>query len=236
MAHTLLEQTLNLSENTVDDIHNLFVQQFGYTQNGNYYFSPVDTNFGVRWYISNNYLYCNVTFDCGATENVFLNISISYGITKINYHVSNGEKAIYLRIYYQPVSGTDYIRSIEIVIAHDDINKTICFRGAAISNGSSSDGTVYMMDNKKSLYTFDLVANAYEKINSALNNAIFHCPSISNGCMISELYCIFKIQTFPSLNNTFINFNGQIYRIIGCFNQRINDVNYIPYFAFPVSD
>lgn len=241
MAHTLFEQehTFSSVENSAGEINDIFVQQFGYTQNGDYYFSPVDTNFGVRWYISGSYLYCEVTFDGGATKTELAKFTTAYALTKFNYHVSKSEKVIYLRIYYQSSSNATNARSVEILIAHDDVNKTVCFRGYILSgSATSSNRTVYMLDSSKALYSFDSISNVYEKVNSALSNAIFRCPSISNYCMMSELGCVFKIQAFTSLSNTFINFNGQIYRIVGCYDNLDSDTDdkHIPYFAFPVSD
>lgn len=241
MAHTLFEQehTFSSVENSAGEINDIFVQQFGYTQNGDYYFSPVDTNFGVRWYISGSYLYCYVTFDGGVTEINLINITTATALPKFNYHVSKMEKVIYLRIYYQSSSSTSNARSVEIVIAHDDINKTICFKGQAYNaSNSSSNRTVYMLDAKKTVYTFDYVNAREHKVNENFSNAVFHYPSLGNYCFFNELYGIVKIQAFNSISDTYINFSGQIYRVIGCFDNVNSDTaeKHIPYFAFPVSD
>ncbi|MGN0494406.1 MAG: hypothetical protein ACI4F7_12215 [Acutalibacteraceae bacterium] len=113
--HTLTEQerTFSSVENSVDEINDIFVNQFGYTQNGDYYFSPVDKNFGVRWYInSNDYLYCYVTFDGGTTETQL--VYQKPNVTAIYYQTSKNEKVISLRIKYN----SSYIA--DVIIAHDE--------------------------------------------------------------------------------------------------------------------
>ena len=241
MAHTLLEQELDMSTSTtpVEDIRDLFVQQFGYTNNGDYYFSPVDTKFGVRWYIDGNYLHCAVTFDGGVTETDFIKQTVEYTnltFTKIYYHVSKNEKVIYLRIICQNASSGSH--SVDVVIAHDEKNKTVCFRGLFSGSTSSSNNNMYMLDNQKTIFAKDNVGAVGYNVNAEIPNAIYRYPSTNNYCLCSELYGIVNVQTFDTLSGTYINFSGQIYRIISCFDTctTASSVVYVPYFAFPVSD
>ena len=235
MAHTLLEQTLNLSENIVDDINNLFVQQFGYTENGKYYFSPIDTNFGVRWYIDSmyNYLYGYVTFDGGATEAQL--VYSKKDVTAIYYQSSKNEKVISLRIKYN----TSYIA--DVIVAHDEKNKTVCFKGSTRYGTSPSPTYNYvdMLDYKKIIFNKEYTNSKIYKVNANISNAIYRYPSFNNQCLCSELYGVVNVQTFSSLSDTYIYFNGQIYRVISCclINATAATIDdYIPHFAFPVSD
>ena len=233
MAHTLLEQILDLqtSETPADEIHNLFVQQFGYKQNGEYYFSPVDTNFGVRWYKNTNgYFYCYVTFDGGATETVLTHTPANTKII-VYYHVSKNEKVISLRVR----SSETYLSSI--IIAHDENDKTVCFYGG---KGNNTPNNICVLDERKEEILKDYITDKKYKVNTDLFNVIHRYPSFRNQCLCSELYGIVNVQTFDSLSDTYINFNGQIYRVIACSCLNTATTNLqkyvIPYFAFPVSD
>ena len=236
MAHTLLEQehTFSSVENSVSEINDIFVQQFGYTQNGDYYFSPVDINFGVRWYINDTSLYCAVTFDGGATE-AMLTYS-GRDVTAIYYQSSKNEKVISLRIKYN----TSYIA--DVIVAHDEKNKTVCFKGSTRYGTSPSPTYNYvdMLDYKKIIFNKEYTNSKIYKVNANISNAIYRYPSFNNQCLCSELYGVINVQTFNSLSDTYINFNGQIYRVISCCLVNVTNSsaidNYIPYFAFPVSD
>ena len=237
MAHTLFEQghTFSSAENSAGEINDIFVQQFGYTQNGDYYFSPIDTNFGVRWYFDGSYLYCYMTFDGGTAETEFAKIK-NLELSKINYHVSMGEKTIYLRIYY--ASQASYWRNIGIVIAHDSGKNTVCYRGECITgSASSSNNRLYMLNIDQKVYNYDYVNDRKYKVREYLKNAIYRHPSLGNNCLFDELYGVVNVQVFASLSDTFINFDGQIYRIVSCMDNYYSDyTNGVPYFAFPVSD
>ena len=236
MAHTLLEQehTFSSFENSASEINDIFAQQFGYTQSGDYYFSPVDTDFGVRWYINNSYLKCAVTFDGGVTETELVYNKPS--VSAIYYHVSKNEKVVSLRIKYN----TSYLA--DVVIAHDEKNKTVCFKGSTTYgvNPNPSYNYVDMLDYKKIIIEKDYPYQKKYKVNVDISNAIYRYPSLNNQCLCSELYGVINVQVFISLNITYINFYGQVYRVISCFliNSSTSNVTnyYIPYFAFPVSD
>ena len=253
MAHTLFEQTLDLSksETPADDIHNLFAEQFGYTQNGSYYFSPVDASFGIRWEFS-SYTYCYVTFDGGISETEFLKLraDTTPKVNKICYHVSKNEKVIYLRVYYYifDTSAESMMNGVDVIIAYDEKGKTTCFRGHTWSGSSSySYRIAYMLNSKKLLtkiyYCKDPIkdsstASLYNcKISPNMPNAIYRYPSLEGYCAFSELYGVVNVQSFPSLGYTFVQFGNDIYRIVGCFDNCSAFETYgMPYFAFPVSD
>lgn len=241
MAHTLFEQehTFSSAENSAGEINDIFVQQFGYTRNGDYYLSPVDTNFGVRWYMDGSWLFLDVTFDGGATAYTGISkVQTSVYLKSISYHVSMSEKVIYIRINYRRSSSTSNLHHVDIIIAHDFTNNTICFAGSIV-NGSSSGNysTVYMVDKKRIKYTYDSIGDVSYKVRSYLGNSIFRFPSMNNNCLFDELYGIINVQVFPSINNTYINFNGQLFRIITCGNTDDDyPKDFRPYFAFPVSD
>lgn len=226
MAHTLTEQAL--SNITAANVQNIFLQQLGYTKDGDYMYSPVDTDFGVK-IPSGDYLTIYVTFDHGVSNVMFMDIYMSY-ISSFCYHISMNEKVIYFRITYTLNGITN---TLDIIIAHDEKNKTAIFSGdKSTATKSSSDYNVYIFEKNLSSYVVD--NNSYAKINADMSNAIYRYPSLKDFCLCSELYGVTNTQMFPSQSNTYVNFGGQPYRIITCMKYYNGDM--CPYFAFPVSD
>lgn len=246
MAHTLLEQKYEFGsvDTAADEMNNIFEEQFGYTKNGDYRYSPVDPNFGVYWSLngSDKDLHCSLTFDGGSTFVTLCDIMTTRALIQVCYHVSKNEKVIYLRIRYNSYSSYDHRRDCEIIIAHDDTNNTVCFRAptATAESSSSEDFNkyIYSIDKDKTRYTVDEVKYASYRVKPDIPNAIYHYPSMKNYSMFSELFAVINVQVYSSLSDTFINFNGQIYRVVGCFDTHFSSTSlqYIPYFAFPVSD
>lgn len=258
MAHTLLEQSIDLDGATscVDTVHDLFAQQFGYTKNGDYYYSPVDSNFGVRCYVEDTLTYTNicVTFDGGDSEinvahiiNLFYD-NVRYYPNTVYYHVSKSEKVICLRFKYLVKSNVAMICAL--IIAHDDINKTICFMSDNYSSTpSAAYHDIYMMDSRKLKIQINdntklNLTQDVTKVSKYLSNSIYRYPAHADLCMFSELYGINSLHEFDyTYLPSYINFNGMIYRIVSMSNIRPSDtiptnslMVSMPYFAFPVSD
>ena len=259
MAHTLQEQSITLNKSTpcIDTLNDLFIQQFGYTQNGNHRFSPVDSNFGIRFSVDEDLSYTRiyVTFDGGNTEmqlgSIFAFGSAKWQPVKIYYQASKSEKVILLRIAYY--GRDDYNpRLFSVLIAHDEKNKTVCFCSAEEnSTVAGSDQRVYMIDSRKikilihNVYTGSGYPNEWDLItNNYAINSIYKYPSFYSSCMFSELYKICNLNgyTYTYLPQ-YINFNGEPYRIVSLSNAFTKDTDstageyfYAPLFAFPVSD
>ena len=243
MSHTMLEQKHEFGgvDTAADEMNNIFDEQFGYTKNGDYRYSPVDPNFGVRWLLNgtDNDLRCNLTFDGGSTFVTLCDIMTTKQLIQVCYHVSKNEKVIYLRIRYNSYSSYDHRRDCEIIIAHDDTDNTVCFIAPTIKNSYDDPGYLfYSIDKDKTRYTVDEVKNASYKVRPNMPNAVYRYPSMKNYSMFSELFAIINVQAYSSLSDMFISFNGQIYRVVGCFDNHFASTSFIPrpYFAFPVSD
>ncbi|MGN0595072.1 MAG: hypothetical protein ACI4I6_07930 [Hominimerdicola sp.] len=263
MSHTLLEQSKELDGETscVDTIVDLFVH-FGYTQDGDYYYSPVDSNFGVRCYVDDDLSYTNIcaTFDGGNTEiNVaqILNLvynSVRYYPYKILYHVSKSENVICLRFMYKVSSTINTIGTLLIAHdAHDEKYGTVCFVGSFEKSTSNitSNGMhkFYMIDYRKIKIQMDnnLLNSSLSdaaKVSKYFANTIYRYPSHANISKLIELYGIISLQEYDyTYLPSYINYNGTIYRIVSMSNGVPNDATtnypkntFMPHFAFPVSD
>lgn len=250
MAHTLREQLLEFSNiTTVDDIiniiHNLFMEQFGYKKSGNYYFSPIDANFGIRFYHNDgdNNIIIAISFDGGATEVVGGNIpqySSNRLATHVRYQVSKSEKVILLRFYYNYYS-TSY-RYCSYIITHDDIGKTVWFRSKYATGSNVSDvNNIYIIDERKQEirvnYTYSSNPPDNLRCNKLLSNVIYRYPSHYNLCNLSELYGICNLNAYDyDYLPSYIQFNNVVYRIVSMSNLSNSSDSFFPHFAFPVSD
>jgi len=228
--HTLLEQSTEAWEGIdfTENFNHLLTDVLGYTKSGDYYYSPIDNNFGIRFNASNSTLY--ITFDKNAT--VF-QLDTMYLNKNFYYHASSGEKTLYMRWRRQDNTNGFY----DFIISHDDSGNTVVFHGnlIAATSGSNISYSVKMLDKTNTDYLYDEPKNVNNKVTANLPNAIARVPSLNNNCLMSELYSVIKVQSYPSATNTYINFNGQIYRIVGCAAM-YSAPSDIPYFAFPVSD
>lgn len=249
MAHTLREQLLEfINITTVDDIiniiQNLFVEQFGYKKSGEYYFSPIDVNFGIRFYHNDNdnNIIIAISFDGGVTEVVGGNIpqySANRFATHVRYQVSKSEKVILLRFYYNYYSSS--YRYCNYIIAHDDIGKTVWIRGN-YATGSSINNIhhIFIIDEQKQElrinYTYASDGTDPLRCNKLLSNVIYRYPSHYDLCMLSELYGICNLNAYDhNYLPSYIQFNNVVYRIVSMTNGHI-DSSFYPHFAFPVSD
>ena len=227
--HTLLEQSTEAWEGTdfTENFNHLLTDVLGYTKSGDYYYSPIDNNFGIRFNASNSTLY--ITFDKNAT--VFQLDAMSF-YKDFHYHISSSEKTVYMRLQ-KDFNGKFY----DFIISHDDSGNTVVFHSnlTAATSGSNISYSVKMLDKTNTDYLYDEPKSVNNKVTANLPNAIARVPSLNNNCLMSELYSVIKVQSYPSATNTYINFNGQIYRIVGCAAM-YSAPSDIPYFAFPVSD
>lgn len=229
MAHTLYEQNIPLDRTTspINTIIDLFVKQFGYTKNNDYYFSPVDNSFGIRIYDDSNHTCIAVTFDGGESESIFEKIyysSVAYYPYYLWYQVSKSEKVILLRFAYCTTTSTSYPRTTSFMIAHDDKNKTVCFKSDNTElNNTTPYHNVYMIDSRKVIIT---ISNTYStnqtdplKVNKYLSNTIYRYPSHANLCNFSELYGVCSLNGYDySYLPSYISFNDTVYRIVSLSN------------------
>ena len=249
MAHTLREQLLNFNNiTTIDDIiniiHNLFVEQFGYKKSGNYYFSPIDENFGIRFYHNDgdNNIIIAISFDGGATEVIGGKIpqySSNNFATHVRYQVSKSEKVILLRFCYNYYSSS--YRYCNYMITHDDVDKTVWFRTDYSTGSSAGDlNNIYIIDERKQAisvnYTYTNNQPDKLRVNKLLSNVIYRYPSHYNLCNLSELYGVCNLNAYDySYLPSYIQFDNVVYRIVSMSTGTINN-NFLPHFAFPVSD
>ena len=232
--HTLTEQNIDLSSvsDKVDVMKNVFIQQLGYTVVGDTIYSPIDTEFGLKIFkASGGGFVIHPTFDSGITYIQSLFYEPYDYVTKLYYHASINEKVIYLRINFKDYRSN--LKSMDFIIAHDEKNKTMVLFGNGSYESSGNNYDIRIMTH--SLKAEILTTDNYSNINLKISNAIFRYPSYSGLCSCSELYGVVNVQTFPDAENTFFNFNGNVFRVVRCCNSPQDSTAY-PRFAFPVSD
>lgn len=241
--HTLLEQSTEAWDGTdfTENFNHLLTDVLGYTKSGDYYYSPIDNNFGIYYTTSAPSIYDIVmTFDGGKTKKTY-NLSGATINKNFKYHASKNEKVILIRCTDNSSSHTFSNQNFGFLISHDSSNGTMVFFSAmSTSSSSNSDANKITAADKTSVYFFDDIPSAECKIKANKSNAVYRTPSIANNCLHSELNSIVNVQSYPSRSGTYITFGDEVYRIAdlnSVYGSGLNAVNTkIPYFAFPVSD
>lgn len=230
MAHTLYEQVYtmtNTSPGTAQytELRNFFSEKFGWTADGTKVISNIDPTFGFNIDKKFNY-------DMTEIQDLYGNIIWNgSGTTGIYYHVSKNEKTIYLRIIVEK-SSVRYISNI--IIAYSSDNKATVYVKANAQTGTSTTETSSVYHTLNYNNALVNITNAGAVITN-LDNSLYQTPNYRGHSMCAELYTVISVQAFADIANTYITFNGQVYRVVECTLAK-TDPYYKPTFAFPVSD